>query len=587
MVDFDAWAQADNERIVLIQLSPWTGSAAESKYMGSQYYYDGTNEYEDRVKNDLVIRRSLAGAFTGRGEANVGAMTFDNADRALDDWLTYAWQGRDVTILYGDPSWNIGDFETVFKGLTENAEGDDTTITIFTRDLMDKLDRPIVERPINMHPQSFGEPFPLSLGTPKNVTPPIGQQIPTNNEGYYICGLWGHGAAGGKTVYSAVYENGKETGKSLNDRYSVGGGEIAFRFDVNDPEGTVTADLNPPEDTPMRADGDDLTKPGEILEYLLSYEMNRESGIARGGSTTTIVLDDNATHTDDFYNAAGTVNDNSDQGYVAVFRRNSDEAEDGEVSDQTGDTITLSSALSFAVEEGDRYDIVPPSTIRYGALESSEIDTDSLDALPAYNLGIWDGRGGMTYLELLDDIFPGGSWYYWTRASTLKVGLLEAPGTSSLTIDTDETHDEIIHVQEDAPIYRARVGYDRNWTVMKSPDETVDVARASFLAREYLWELDEDLTVRDAYPEAKPKDFPSYLIDKADAETEAERLMTLFGTARRRIGVNTFAAPFTIDLHDTVTLKDANYGLSSGVDYRVVGITEFPLQGRCELELWG
>ena len=599
MVDFTAWAKTDNKRIVLAQLNAWDGSKEVSLYVGEDYYLDGTTEYLDRLIDPLIIRRSLAGAFSGRGEASVGAITINNADREFDDWVDYGWRGRDFTLLFGDPAWDLADFETIFKGVSERIEGDDTTLTLFTRDLYDKLDRPINERILIIRENGVYEPMPICFGNPKNVPVPRGHQISGDTTERFIFAPWASGNDSGNDAWDEVYENGKATTKSTTEGSIIGasGATRTLVFDVSDPEGVVTMDPNGvlDEDT---ENGTRVFKPGEILQLALTYEIGSERDVAVGGSTTTVQLAGTASSEDDFYNGAGT--DAFTTGYIYIYHVSDNTKETSNVSDYDGATrtVTLGTTLSTAAAAGDLYIIVTENSVHYGALTDSDLDTSSftsLDTDAPYPLGVWDRTASMTYLELLDTILPGGFWYYWTRESKLKVGLLKEPGTSALTIDTDETYSDITVMQEQEPIYRARVGFNKNWSLTESPDSSVSPSRADFLSRKYLWMIAQDHDILDSYPESKPKNFRSFLVEKHDgssggrddAETEANRLLDLFGVARKRVGVQTLAAPFTVDLHDTVTVKDRTYGMSNGEDFRVVGITEHPLEGRTELELWG
>jgi hypothetical protein len=80
--------------------------------------------------------------------------------------------------------------------------------------------------------------------------------------------------------------------------------------------------------------------------------------------------------------------------------------------------------------------------------------------------------------------------------------------------------------------------------------------------------------------------FQSLIVGSSDATTEATRIQALFGTQRYTYSVSAFVAPYQVEIGDVVTITDDRFDLDVGVDCRVIGITEYFIDNRIELELW-
>jgi hypothetical protein len=585
------WLSTDNERIVLVRADAWTGAAVETFTICDRRWYDDVNGdiYIGRLRDDLEIIEALS--MDGeQGESNVSVIGLHNEDGALDDWLDYAWAGQPLEILFGGPDWPFDDFRPLFTGRSERIEAvDDTHMDLHVGDNYSRLDRPIVEETLSMHPSSFLRPYPLALGEPQNVTPPISYgEYPSPVE-CYLVNTWAVDAdhAAGAPAYNAVYENGLATTKSLDDVYMFGGSGIdliGFYFDVNDPEGSVTCDpvtaIAQPLYTPLAVR---LETAGAILEYLPRYEMKRDSGFTRlGGFQDKTQLNEKASSSDDYYSAS-----------VLISRRESDVNDTLFVDTYKGATrtVTFTANASFTISEGDRYDAVTPENVVKGPLTDAEIDSaamSQIDSDAGYKLGIWDGGGDLTYIGLFDALFPAGFYHHFNQSGVLTAGLQKDPsaGVSVMSIGGEELMEDPSIVADGYPIYRVRVGCDLNWTKTSSPDEGVSTERAAFLARDYQWEPEEDVSILASFPDATPQDFPSYILDRSDARTEAERLLDLYKVQRYRAHFPARLKILAADLHDVITFDDERYGLHNGKDVRLVGRRTRPLQDRSQIEAW-
>lgn len=190
-------------------------------------------------------------------------------------------------------------------------------------------------------------------------------------------------------------------------------------------------------------------------------------------------------------------------------------------------------------------------------------------------------------LDVLDSLIPG--WYYgFDRDGNFIYSLMKEPGTPTAEIDSLETYGQIELVKADVPSWRQRIGYEKNHTILNSVDEHLTGNEREFLEEHFKnVETYEDSSVKTEHLTAQDPEFRGTVISNStDAQTEAQRVQTLYGTQRFLYRVQAFTAPYQITIGDTVTLIDHRYGLSSGKDCVVVGITEYLLDNKIELEVW-
>ncbi len=258
--------------------------------------------------------------------------------------------------------------------------------------------------------------------------------------------------------------------------------------------------------------------------------------------------------------------------------------------------FTLSAAPSGAVTcdvQGDSTggystllaDIIERIVTREVAAVDATAKAAFASAIP-YTCGTYiKDRANM--LDILDALLDG--WYYgFNRDGEFYFSVLEEPSGPIADIDELETYGSIELSKADVPSWRQRVGYEKNWTVMSDPQGAVSEAYRAWLQEEYAnVEKHEDAGIKAVHLTAQDPDVKPYPIDlQADAATEAERLQDLLGVQRYIYKVNAFTAPYQIKIGDTITLFDHRYDLEMGKDCLVVGITEYLLDNKIELEVW-
>lgn len=145
-------------------------------------------------------------ALFGAMRASFGSLRLSNADGALDAWRTYGFDGRAITLYFGDDRAPFpAGFSQIFTTETLRATIGFEAAELVLRDPMQRLDKPLVretfagtgglEGPIGL----TGQPKPRALGQ-TFFTPMI--QLSAVDQIYFVCtDASGPSFAGGATIY--------------------------------------------------------------------------------------------------------------------------------------------------------------------------------------------------------------------------------------------------------------------------------------------------------------------------------------------------------------------------------------------------
>ena len=239
-------------------------------------------------------------------------------------------------------------------------------------------------------------------------------------------------------------------------------------------------------------------------------------------------------------------------------------------------------------------EIIKHIIINQGGIAAGDVNTSSITTLDTdapYTIGVFVPDRRNT-IDVLDEIITSvGGYYGFTRAGVFFVGRLVAPTGTAVTDIGD--HDIVGEPQvtfDQTPLKQVRLFYKRNWTVITAGVATTiaEAQRAYLLEKGLIYATTEDAAIVAAHPRAQAPDAVLTLIaGLADATTEAARRATLFGTQRFKYKVQVHSDETTaLNLGDIVTLTDERYGLSAGKKCLVIGIREYVLDSRAELELW-
>ena len=222
-------------------------------------------------------------------------------------------------------------------------------------------------------------------------------------------------------------------------------------------------------------------------------------------------------------------------------------------------------------------------------LSDSDLNLPSFTALDTsqpYALSLYIAESA-SVPEVLDTILSPRGFRTFTRDGKISVGRV-AFGTRQLTIQAPDIVD-ISRERTDRPAWRVNLGYNPNWTLMR-PDELAAVSLdldADFATNAVRRVTDSNSAILTRRALARDLEVDTLFNDLDDATDEASDLLDLIGEDRHIYRVQVLRRQFVISPGATVLLKHSRFGLSTGRDMIVLGITETIRTGITELRLWG
>lgn len=512
-----------SERILKVVLQYQGVSSAVSPMVpplcyGTRSYVDntdwvfGTDPYfvEGRLIQPGLIERTMYGAGRLRGAtpAADGAIVLNNADGELDDILSYSFDGQPFILYEVDPD-TLEVLYQLRQGFLEQPTYDGQNITFQARDSAHALDINLLDvkyAGTNALPAGIegtaddigGTPKPALVGTCYNVTP---KQVNTSKKIYQIDGVRGLRSGYTLALYdkrSAVTQDGAGDYASQADMENNANIPAVGQYRVWPAGGCIRINF-----TPAGALTCDVTNPAD----------HGGSGVAEVDHVLKTL-------------------------HQAVLGSRGPESSSG-----------------FALT-GQLYDNKPDVGIY--------ID-DSRTALQAYNEVLASVGGYILTGDPLDGAYTSiqlnAAQLYEPSAPFF------TPQLSPILITENEivegTYPALVPPAEadrGLPVWRVNVQYAKNWTVMTENDLAgIAAAEVARWTREYLTASAEDATIKDDWPQALELTVTTLIVDQADAEAEAQRLLDLFGVPRQR---------FTLSVPAKVILEDAQMGTSGRQPYQ-------------------
>jgi hypothetical protein len=277
----------DPIRVVLVEVSP-LGSA--TKYLSNRPYSSGTTQYEACISGGVTFTEAInlnGGLSIGYGDIEIANPVKSDLTGERDEWLTWIWANKAITVWIGDLRWPRVEFFQIFSGLVRDIDSKNrTSLNLLLVDNMQLVNSTIAETTIaatagtsnsqQLVPLAFGECFnvtPVSLGVVggKNtyqvhngVVQPIDEIIEVRDNGAPI----------------QVYGNTK------TDLLSEGKFQLA-----NAPYGAITCSVRG-----AKPSGTYQYRVGEVVQNILSnYGRGLSNGVASKINTTNFANFDSAT----------------------------------------------------------------------------------------------------------------------------------------------------------------------------------------------------------------------------------------------------------------------------------------------------
>lgn len=247
-------------------------------------------------------------------------------------------------------------------------------------------------------------------------------------------------------------------------------------------------------------------------------------------------------------------------------------------------------------------EIVRFAAVTRGQLAIGDLDTTALaaiDTATGYQVG-WHSGGadvrGIDLVTLAARSF-GCAIYQDNSGALIPVQIAAPAGSAAFELDELSITD-ITFEADDAPGLATRMYYGRNYC-QHTVDETDGLgAPTTTTIAQLKAELQQDVrtvtttaTLDAIYAEAEEREpMDSLLSEEADAQTEIDRLCTLYTSPRAFYTLTAFvdsATAHTIEPGATVTVTHSRYGLSAGVNLLVVAARSDFLGNSVNLVLWG
>jgi len=233
--------------------------------------------------------------------------------------------------------------------------------------------------------------------------------------------------------------------------------------------------------------------------------------------------------------------------------------------------------------------------IDFGSVSSSDITT-SFETVDTNTIGWYSGSNSYTVYEAVNEIMGGVcAWWGNNRLGQYISGIISAPDPTDLIADLDVS--DIIDVEQinlpdelDPPVYRWRLGYQRNWTVQRGEDlaGSVTQTRKQFLKDEARVATATDPTVAVTFSLAQDAPLLQTLYDSSSvAQSKADSLLALYKVRRQFLKVTLRTQVHLYEPNQNIEITWPRFGLATGKVFRIIGIGENCETRQGTLVLWG
>lgn len=227
-------------------------------------------------------------------------------------------------------------------------------------------------------------------------------------------------------------------------------------------------------------------------------------------------------------------------------------------------------------------------------LSAAELDLDNLRDFATNNtapVGIYvkDRQNVLVICQQLADSL--GAQLFMTRQGKLQLLRIGQPyddGNLAVTTisDRDILHHSLQVSNKTEVIAGMKIDYCKNWTVQEGLLTAIPEDHKTYFAKEYLSSSVSDTLVSTNYileKETVPK--ATLLLNKINADTEAQRLLTYFKTPRLTYSFTGTSRLLGLKLGQPVTLTHNRFGLSGGKTGQVISLSPNWLKSTIEVEV--
>lgn len=527
--------------------------------------------YRAAVLKGLEYEERLSGIFGRRNAVQGGEIVVASSRGEYDNWIDDLRQGDPVIIRDGTMDMAFADFETWEGRIVGVEQGGDSEIRIELDGLGHELDE-AVQQVLEHTGTVIGDLRPVCIGWPKNFSPVVVD--PDTDPEYRV-----NERGPVEDPATARYINqAASTSPSITKHPTEHIRHIEFGAE---PSGSVTVDAKG-----VKHNGAWLEKGGEGLQYLLTREMPFTIGLARGGSSNTLIGPDWLSDQDDAYNGL-TLGHSvfSEDGVAKLVQRETVLDYDGPTR-----TFTIDGVWNDTPEENDGMELLDvPQQV--GPLDDSQINTAAFgawDTAQPHPIGFYADDGRKTYADALAEILGPYAWYAWIDQK-LSIGLVVDPATVTADVEFDdaETLGVLQVEQAPPPARRLKVGYDKNHTVSRSGSSgDISPTREAWIREEFRYQGSnrEDLQILDDYPDAREEVVDTLYTEGSAGATEADRIWPLVKEQRFEYEITVRLKP--IKLGQVAKITDPHKHFNDGRNVFVEGIRRDRPNRIMVLEAW-
>lgn len=178
---FEHWLHAQTARVVLCEMD-YAFESAGTLATGTIYLADrsfrtrpddspANVNYRAAVRQIPKLRRGLdRKTLGGRAELQVADLVLDNADGELDGLLEAILDGREVRFYIGSPEWARSDFRLAFVAIAERVTApDESKLVVKLRDKRLLLDREVIGNQVGGSGAEANQFLPIVYGSSFNL----------------------------------------------------------------------------------------------------------------------------------------------------------------------------------------------------------------------------------------------------------------------------------------------------------------------------------------------------------------------------------------------------------------------------------
>lgn len=121
---------------------PGTAGVITYRFASGPGYDNAGTFYAPRIENPATFTRSMGGPDGGRAGVSYGELTLVNTDGGLDAMADDFFDGRTLTLKYGDSAGAYGSFTTILVAVIEAIAVEGARVSVRLRDRTAALDKP-------------------------------------------------------------------------------------------------------------------------------------------------------------------------------------------------------------------------------------------------------------------------------------------------------------------------------------------------------------------------------------------------------------------------------------------------------------